>query len=185
MNWNNVFSTCYQKQPGLPAQELQCFTESWHLPLSEAEKQEITGRQRNPFPAAHPLHAQYTPFDPGLWSIPQKGLPPSYLDFLRYSDGGEFGNGGRYFQFFSAGELRSMLLAYEFPEYMPGAVPFAMDGSGNHYIWDMRGYGDKDQEYPILVSHSGSLGYEDSIVVARSFPELCRGTTAVDDELNG
>jgi hypothetical protein len=60
-----------------------------------------------------------------------------------------------------------------------------MDGSGNHYIWDMRSHGDKDQEYPVLVSHSGSLGYEDCKVIAESFLELCRGTTAADDELNG
>lgn len=30
-----------------------------------------------------------------------------------------------------------MNLAYEFAEYMPGSVSFAMDGSGNHYIFDM------------------------------------------------
>ncbi|MDF9844489.1 MULTISPECIES: SMI1/KNR4 family protein [unclassified Paenibacillus] len=185
MNWSNLFSSSYQKQPGLSAAELESFTAGWHQPLTESELSEIVSRQRNPFPAAHPLYAQYTPFDPELWSIPQHPLPASYLDFLRYSDGGEFGNGDRYFQFFSAGELRSMMLAYEFPEYMPGAVPFAMDGSGNHYIWDMRSPANSEGEYPVLVSHSGSLGYEDSIVIAQSFLELCSGTTAVDDELNG
>lgn len=138
MEWDNVFGISYQKQPYLTETELEQFMQSWHKPLTAPEIDEIISRQRNPFPVAHPLHAQYAPFDPGLWSIPHKALPASYLDFLRYSNGGEFVNGERYFQFFSAAELRPMLLAYEFPEYMPGAVPFAMDGSGNHYIWDMR-----------------------------------------------
>ncbi|WP_379144517.1 SMI1/KNR4 family protein [Paenibacillus sp. sgz500992] len=184
MEWDNVFGISYQKQPGLTEAELEQFMQSWHKPLTEPEIDEIISRQRNPFPVAHPLHAQYAPFDPGLWSIPHKALPASYLDFLCYSNGGEFVNGERYFQFFSAAELRPMLLAYEFPQYMPGAVPFAMDGNGNHYIWDMRMERDA-LEYPILVSHSGNLGYEDSIVIAGSFPELCHGTTSVDDELHG
>lgn len=42
------------------------------------------------------------------------------------------------FSFFGTSDFREMNLAYEFAEYMPGSVSFAMDGSSNHYIFDMR-----------------------------------------------
>lgn len=95
----------------------------------------------------------------------------SYLDLLKYSNGGEFQQGERYFQFFHNGDLREMNLAYELPEYMPNAVSFAMDGSGNHYMFDMREESG-DGEYPILFAHSGNLGYEDCERVADSLPAL-------------
>ncbi|GGG88746.1 SMI1/KNR4 family protein [Paenibacillus radicis (ex Gao et al. 2016)] len=184
MNWDTLFDKKYEMLPGLENAELEQFQNSWHKPMNDLEIQEIVSRQRNPFPVNDPLYGRYTPFDPSLWSIPQKALPASYLEFLRYSNGGEFGNGDRHFQFFSAEELRSMMLAYEFPEYMPDAVPFAMDGCGNHYVWDMRSDRD-DGEYPILVASSGNLGYEDCIQIADSFVELCLGTTSADEELHG
>lgn len=53
-----------------------------------------------------------------------------------------------------------MNLAYGLPEYMPNAVSFAMDGSGNYYLFDMREE-KRNNEYPVLIAHSGSLGYED------------------------
>ncbi|MCE5173338.1 SMI1/KNR4 family protein [Paenibacillus profundus] len=184
MNWESVFEVCYRKHSGVRERELEQVVNHWNKPLSEEEIAEIRGRQRNPFPETNPLHRLYQPFDPAKWSIPNKRLPAAYLDLLRYSNGGEFGNGDRYFQFFSADELRAMLLAYEFPEYMPGAVPFAMDGCGHHYAWDMRSSSEED-EHPILVSHSGNLGYEDSAQVAATFIELCTGTISAEDLLYG
>ncbi|WP_042161966.1 SMI1/KNR4 family protein [Paenibacillus gorillae] len=184
MNWGTLFEKNYHMFTGVSEAELEQFQNSWNKPMNDLEIQEIVSRQRNPFPINDPLHGLYKPFDPSLWSIPQKTLPESYLAFLRYSNGGEFGNGDRYLQFFSAEELRAMMLAYEFPQYMPGAVPFAMDGSGNHYCWDMRSERD-DREYPILVASSGNLGYEDCIRIADTFVELCLGTTSADDALHG
>ncbi|MNW47474.1 hypothetical protein D3C74_248050 [compost metagenome] len=184
MNWESIFEMSYQKCYGLPEDQLVHFLTQWHMPLSKEEIAEISGNQRNPFPVSDPLHKLYQPFDPAKWSIPNKPLPVDYLDFLRYSNGGEFGNGKRHFQFFGADELRALLLAYEFPEYMPGAVPFATDGCGNHYIWDMRA--DRvNHEYPILVSHSGNLGYEDAALIAGTFMELCRGTVSAEAVLHG
>lgn len=65
-----------------------------------------------------------------------------------------------------------MNLAYESLEYMPNAVSFAMDGSGNHYMFDMREE-PTNGEYPILFAHSGGLGYEECEQVANSLPALC------------
>ncbi|TVX93401.1 SMI1/KNR4 family protein [Paenibacillus agilis] len=180
MNWKAVFEVCYEKCPEATEQELDMLINDWHRPLSEHEIKEIVERQRNPFPVSDPLHKQYQPFDPAKWIIPNKRLPATYVELLRYSNGGEFGNGERYFQFFSTAEFRAMMLAYEFPEYMPGAVPFAMDGCGHHYAWDMRSNKDQD-EYPILVSHSGNLGYEDAVHIAETFIELCQGTISAED----
>lgn len=74
-----------------------------------------------------------------------------------------------------------MNLAYEFAEYMPGSVSFAMDGSGNHYIFDMRETW-RSGEYPLLFADSGDLGYEDCVHVADSLPELRRGTEEIECE---
>lgn len=182
MNWASVFEVCYRKHPGAGEHELKRFVKEWSKPLTHEEKAEITGRQHNPFPVSDPLHGLYRPFDPAPWGIPELPLPTLYLDFLGYCNGGEFGSGNRYFQFFGTGELRAMMLAYEFPQYMPGGVPFAMDGNGHHYIWDMR-TAPRDGEYPILAAHSGNLGYDDAARIADSFEELCRGTVSVEDIL--
>ncbi|WP_334077144.1 SMI1/KNR4 family protein [Paenibacillus sanfengchensis] len=166
MDWKSIFEVCYTKRPGLREDQLEEFLSRWHAPLTELEISE------------------YGPADSKLWRIPAKPLPASYTSFLRFSDGGEFANGERYFQFFGSAEIRSMLLAYEFPQYMPGAVPFAMDGNGNHYVWDMRA-DPHDQEYPILIASSGNLGFADTVTIAQTFAELCRGTTAAEDLLFG
>ncbi|MCP3772324.1 SMI1/KNR4 family protein [Paenibacillus sp. MZ04-78.2] len=187
--WSNVFEEQYRKLEGATQDELDRLVKTWNEKLSPQEIAGIVERQKNPFPANHPLHAEYKPFDPSLWDLPQKKLPDSYLDFLRYSNGGEFMTGDRYFQFFGTKELREYNLAYLFPEFMTGSVSIGMDGCGNHYILDMR----EDMiegEYPILAAHSGTLGYEDEEgfitckQVARSFPELCKGTTSIDEELH-
>lgn len=182
MNWATTFDMCYRTSSGITDLELQSFIDSWNLPLSEQELAEIKKQQRNPFHATNPMYELYTPIDPSKWTIPNKRLPAAYIAFLQYSNGGEFGQGERYFQFFNSDELRAMMLAYEFPEYMPGSVPFAMDGCGHHYIWDMREDPARD-EYPILVSHSGNLGYDDAMLVATSFVELCQGTVSVEQLL--
>ena len=72
--------------------------------------------------------------------------------------------------------MREYLLAYHVPQYMPRALPFAFDGSGRFYLFDMR---DRpiQGEYPVLYVGAGSLRYEDAVAVASSFVEACRGTT--------
>ncbi|MFS0839074.1 SMI1/KNR4 family protein [Paenibacillus sp. 1P03SA] len=180
---NYTFDETFVKRAGAAEEILEMFLQNWKLPLTEDETKEIAARQGNPFPANSPFYDAYTPIDPAGWRLPQGELPDAYADLLRYSDGGEFQNGERYFQFFSTSDFREMNLAYELPEYMPLSVSFAMDGCGNHYIFDMRQAPVKG-EYPILAAHSGSLGYDDCVRVADSFEELCRGRSSLDDELD-
>lgn len=171
--WKNIFEKIYEKRDGANHDEIAPFLKNWNVKVTESEIQKVLQ-----------LHAgNILPFDPLQWSFPQKELPLSFIDFLRYSNGGEFQNGDRYFQFFSTEELREYNLAYEFPEYMKNCISFGMDGCGNHYIFDMR-EDMKNDEYPILVAHSGYLDYEGSVKVADTFLSLCKGRTSMDNEMD-
>ena len=130
--------------------------------------------QRNPYPADDPLHDTYRPFDPAQWTLPNGELPPSYLGFLLWSDGGDFRNGERWFRFHPVRELRPLFLGYHVPQYLPGALLFGSDGGNVFYFFDMR-QAPVEGEYPILIAANGNLGYDAAKIIAPSFPELCRG----------
>jgi len=145
--------------------------------MTGAEVAAINAQQRNPFPPADPLHARWYPFDPSQWRIPARPLPPSYRDFLLWSDGGSFRTGERRFDaFLPVGKLREYLLAYHVPQFMPGGLPFAMDGGGGFYLFDLRA-DSIDGEYPIVFAHAGNLGWDDAVPIAQTFPDACRGDT--------
>jgi hypothetical protein len=176
INWTSVFDEAYP-QPGASPAEIAALVEQVKQPLSTAEITEINSSQQNPFPKNDALYNIYRPFDPRSWQIPRRSLPPTYLNFLRWSNSGEFGNGKRWIQFEHASRLRRLLIGYQVPEYMPAAVPFGLDGSGVLYLFDMR-QPPTHGEYPILVAAAGNLNYDDAVVIAHSFLELCRGTTS-------
>jgi hypothetical protein len=113
-------------------------------------------------------------------------VPPSYLSFVRHSDGGEFRNGDRLFQMWGTG-LREFLISYHVPQYVPLAVPFAFNGGGVMYLFDMRNPPGADGEYPILCAGSGRLTFDPhhSPKVADSFPDVCRGRFNVERLRNG
>lgn len=124
-------------------------------------------------------------FDARDWKLPDHPLPPSYLDLLRCSDGGEFGGGGRLIQLFSSGEVRAYMLDYQVPQYWPLAVPFAFDGGGTFYAFDMRQPPDARGEFPIVMAHAGSLGWEprDSWKIAETLEECFRDPRSLSDLL--
>jgi hypothetical protein len=123
---------------------------------------------------------------PGTWKLPCRPLPPEYLGLLRWSNGGEFRTGERWFQFFTALDarhcVRATLLAYHLPQYMPGALPFAFNGGGVFYLFDMR-EPPTQGEYPILCSHACNLGYgpDECVAVAQTFLEACQGRVIVEN----
>ncbi len=172
MNWASIFERVFSMNEGATEEQLCQWAEDWNRALSEEEIKLVHDQQRNPFPLTSPLYEQYQPLDATHWSFPQKPLPDSYLDLLRWSTRGEYQTGERSFQFFSIDELREMNLVYEFPHYMPGALSFAMDGGGYHYVFDMR-QAPVNGEYPILLADSGNLNYEDALHAADSLVELC------------
>ncbi len=65
-------------------------------------------------------------------------LDTSYKTFLLESNGGEFLRGEREYQMFSVNEICDFYEMYLFETYMPYALPFAMDGYGNFFLFDMR-----------------------------------------------
>jgi hypothetical protein len=176
IDWPAVFTEAHP-EPGASAEDLAAALADLRRPLSDEEAYEIARSQRNPFPKKDQLHAAWRPFDPRRWRLPDEPLPPSYLSFHRWSDGGAFVNGDRGFDpFFPCTRLREYLLAYHVPQYMPGALPFAFDGGGCFYLFDMR-QDPVGGEYPVLYVGAGNLGYEDAVPVASSFVEACKGTT--------
>ncbi len=185
MDWASAFEVAHPR-PGATDAAIKAFAAEVARPVSVAEVREVNNSQRNPFPASDPLHAGYRPFDAAAWLVPDRPLPESYLSFLRWSDGGEFGNGERWFQFFSALEagdgVRATTLAHHLPQYMPGALPVALNGGGTFYLLDMR-LPASGGEYPVVCAHAGFLSWVPGAwrVVADSFGAACRGRVNVED----
>lgn len=171
MDWENVFQYVAKDIPAT-ADDITYLQRSVLAPLTKSEIAEINSQQKNPFPASSPLYEEYQPFDPSKWYIPVRPFPDAFVDFLRWSNGGNFLRGEREFGIFGTMSIREYLLAYQIPEYMPGAVPFAFDGGGEFYLFDMREEM-IDGEYPIVMSHSGSLGWDedDAVIIADTFLE--------------
>jgi len=177
--WSDVFEHEWSRQPGASKAELEQFLGQWNARLNEEEIGEIRAGREKLLASMPALYAHGGRPDPADWSFPEGSLPESYIELLLFSNGGEFQQGERYFQFFGTEDFREMNLAYKLPEYMPGAISFALDGNGNHYMFDMRSAA-VNGEYPILMAHSGNLSYEDGVQVATSLPELCRNKQAIE-----
>lgn len=176
VRWDQVFTET-SPTAGATEEELRALATALLTPVTDEEAAGLIASQSNPFPAGHPLHARYTPIDPRTWRLPGRGPPVSYLDFLRWSNGGYFVNGARsFYPLFAAGEVRGYLLSYHIPQYMPGVMPFALDGGGNFYLFDMR-CASADGEYPVLFVHAGTLSYADTVPAGESFVDACTRST--------
>ncbi len=186
MDWRSVFDEA-EPEPGASEAEIARFVEAVRQPLSAAEITAAKEQQQNPYLVLQPSYYTWRPYDPSVWVMPGRPLPPAYLDFLRWSNGGWCRTGERELGFFSTdhptGGVRAMTLGYEVPQYMPGALPFAFNGGGTFYLFDMREEM-AGGEYPVVCAHSGSLGWDPDghRQLADSFEAACRGTTDVDAE---
>jgi len=176
IDWSTIFAVSFPN-PGATDTELSAAIKALTSPLSQEELQSIAHSQINPFPPSDPLYGAYRPFDPAAWVIPNRPFPSDFISFLGWSNGGSFFNQDRHFDpFLSCTELRHYLVGYRFPEYLPGAVPFALDGNSRVYFFDMR-RDSESNEYPVLFTSLGDLRYKHSILVGDSFIEVCAGTT--------
>ncbi|MCE9531488.1 MAG: SMI1/KNR4 family protein [Planctomycetes bacterium] len=184
MNWPTLFDES-QPNPGASDADIDRFVAAIGQPLSAAEIAEVNRSQQNPHAVGDPLHARYRPFDPSIWLMPNRPLPADYLSFLRWSNGGWCRTGEREFGFFPTvdpkGGVRAMMLAYHVPQYMPGALPFAFNGGGVFYLFDMRAA--TAENYPVVCASAGNLGWgkEECWLVADSFLEACQGDSNVED----
>lgn len=179
LDWSTIFEEAYLS-PGATDAEIEQFVAALGQPLSQPELAAIRRDLQNPFPKSDPLYHTYQPLDPTRWVLPASPLSPDYLSLLRWSNGGELRTGERWFQFFPALDpvhgVRAMLLAYHVPEYLPGAVPFALNGGGVSYFFDVRA-ASVDGEYPICCADCGNLGWgkDECVQIASTFAEACRG----------
>lgn len=167
-DWDTVFDQA-DRNPPLPTGLRDAVSSSVTTPL-DAEEREALSQEKVP--------------DPDRWTFPAHPLPATYLDFLAWSNGGLFVNGERELQMLAAEELREYMLTYRLPLYLPGMVPFATDGRGNFYLFDLRNPPDAAGEYPVVFAAVGDAGAGETaaaVVVAGSFPEVCRGRTDPDD----
>ncbi|AMV29979.1 hypothetical protein VT84_36640 [Gemmata sp. SH-PL17] len=181
IDWSTVFEHATPKK-GATEAEIAEFVATFGVPLTADEIARVNGTQRNPWLPTDPQYATWEPFDPAAWVMPaDRPIPPSYLSFVRYSNGGSFQNGKRLFQMWGTG-LREFLICYNVPQYMPLVVPFAFNGGGVMYLFDMREPPDVHGEYPIICAGAGALDFDphESPRIAGNFLEICCGRFNVE-----
>lgn len=180
VEWNRIFD---EAKPATPASEQDIFGLRSFLcsELTDSERNEIAV-QINPFRQSTREYMAWCPVDPTKWTLPECDLPADFKDFLRWSNGGWARTGEREFGFFGIAGIRNYMLWYLFPEYLPGVVPFAFNGGGIFYAFDVR---DRPQqgEFPIIAVATGVLDFEYSPVIGTTFVDVCRGTVNIDDIL--
>lgn len=93
-------------------------------------------------------------------------LPEDYIEFLEESNGGGFLKGEREYQMFSIAEIMEFYEIYSFSEFMPYALPFAMDGYGDFYLFNLRW--NDNNVYRVSANNIGWEEYN-SFPVASSF----------------
>lgn len=109
--------------------------------------------------------------------FPDRSLPEEYTAFLRESNGGDFVKGGREFQMLSAGEIPEYYKAYNFARYMPYALPFAMDGNGNFYIFNK-----SECDARVYLVSAGDLGRDECELLADSFTDCLKFPLYTEDK---
>jgi len=171
--WKNAFKDAeIFSRKDLPSEnKIRDELEFWHEELADKEK----------------IHLEkYMSKDEILDSanyFAKKNLPISYLNFLRFCNVSEMENGERYFQFFDIPGSREYTITYMFPKWLNGAVSFAMNGGGYHYIFDMR-QKSIPGEYPIYAVSSGNLGWDEAFFLGNSFLEVVTEKTNIEELVN-
>lgn len=117
-----------------------------------------------------------------LWleqnNFPSRYLPEDYLSLMQESNGGDFTYGEREYQFLSITEVMDAYACYMFSKFMPFAFPFAMDGNGNFYIFNLRAADDH-----VYIVNAGNLGWEEDACfqIAESFVDCLKQEIHTDD----
>lgn len=105
-------------------------------------------------------------------------LPDTYIELLNESNGGDFTIGNREYQLFSAEETLQAYQSYNFPVYMPFAFPFAMDGCGNFYIFNLR-----EKDDCIYAVSSSDLEWDECHKIANNLMQCFGQKESLDDIL--
>ncbi|AFZ67717.1 SMI1/KNR4 family protein [Deinococcus peraridilitoris] len=191
-DWDQLFDEQHERPPGATPAQLEQLNVNLFRPFSTRELAEaniVTVMDAQHIAAlkddAPQLLATAQRSPAHSWVLPKRQLPITFLDLLRWSDGPIVAHKKLFLQFFTTSGIngiREMLLAYHFPKYLPGFVPFALDGCGNFAAFDMRG-APANGEYPIVAMSSGNLFEDDAVVVADNFVEFCYGSRSLESYL--
>ena len=103
-------------------------------------------------------------------------LPDTYIELLKESNGGDFTTGNREYQLFSAEETLQAYQSYNFSVYMPFSFPFAMDGCGNFYIFNLR-----EKDDCVYAVSAGDLEWEECYKIADYLVQCFRQKESLDD----
>jgi hypothetical protein len=169
VDWSKVFEESHPRA-GASDAEIAKFVHEVGQPLSRKELKELRRVRRD--------------CEPERWIIPNCRLPAAYLNFLKWSNGGEFRNGRRLIQFFpisedgDGGSVRWMMLHYGVPFYTPGILPFALNGGGDFYAFDMR-FRAVNGEYSIVSAEC--CWRHTPRFVATTFKKACTGRRPISE----
>ena len=105
-------------------------------------------------------------------------LPDTYIELLKESNGGDFTTGNREYQLFSAEETLQAYQSYNFSVYMSFAFPFAMDGCGNFYIFNLR-----EKDDCIYAVSSSDLEWDECHKIANNLMQCFGQNESLDDIL--
>lgn len=169
------------KRPATPKQ-IHDLIQDLRTPLSPSECHKIDEAAKNP----------YRDIKSSNWVLPPYLPPKSYLQYLTCENGGQYDSNDHDFILFGTKDLKSTMLGYHVPEYMPKALPFGGDGGGSFYFFDMRNKEERetgevtldskapigvesDIEFPVYVTTYIGMSFEDAQFVADSFLDLVEG----------
>ena len=95
-------------------------------------------------------------------------LPPEHLEILQESNGVTYWlpTHEKEIQFLSTVEIDDHFSAYKFEQFMPGAIPFAMDGSSNFLVYDGRSTSGSS---PVFLAAANNLGWDETSEIAADF----------------
>ena len=181
MDWLKLFDRI-DATDGATSLQLAQLQAGFNAALNAEEITRIQRGQKNPFTANHALYQNWRPFDPNAWRFPQCPLPASLLQWLSQSNGGNFCKGKREWGLFGSADIRTMMLDYHEPQYMPLAIPIGLDGSGNFFMLDMR-QAPTHGEYPVVAAAAGNLGWaaDECAFVAPNLMQAVHGEIAIED----
>ena len=182
IQWEACFQEQIHKRKGANNTSIKRFVASVLMPLSTSDLDSCRHDSSVKAKIIKRPPKLSSPEDPERWIIPSGPLPPAYLSFLRWSNGGEFRNGDRLLQFFgTSGDngVREMMLAYRVPYWAPGLLPFAFDGGGVFYAFDMR-YRPHKGEYQIVTAESGYA--HTPFDLEATFIEACRSEVSIESK---
>ncbi|MCH8147401.1 MAG: SMI1/KNR4 family protein [Planctomycetes bacterium] len=168
VKWASIFDEVLDHPDGADDNVIEAFLSTVQQPLSDGELAWLNDIQPEPV----------------RWKIPDDPIPASYLSFLRWSNGGEFRNGERLLQFLPALDavhgVRVTMLAYGVPYFKPGILPFAFNGGGIFYAFDMRLKAPASGEFPIVAAECGGLPGA-IFPLADTFVAACRDKRSIED----